>query len=266
MSRFIRVLQKDIVTNPEQWKDAGPGKFLKLPDRAKRVYCVLSVIAFSTAGNAEGKFATNVGRLGKGWFWTSHALLQQLTGSCQKTVQRAIKELEEAGFIGYHPAKKNGHQCFFKIMKIGYNGNQDFVSDGYLKSKRGKQGKKELSSESPASTSDWSQKDISQGKPDKIEMLNEKKEILFQRGKDTHDESGTPLNSKGSDVPLDFFEDAERAFKDCGEMAFLVAVNERKIENHLVPEYREKFETLKEERKLIPEPDWPEFITDFIPF
>jgi hypothetical protein len=72
MSRFIQVLQKDIVTKPEQWKNAGPGKFIKLSNKAKNVYSVLSVIAFSAAGNAEGKFASKVGRLGKGWFWTSH--------------------------------------------------------------------------------------------------------------------------------------------------------------------------------------------------
>ncbi len=86
---------------------------------------MLSVIAFSAAGNATGKFARNGGKLGNAWYWASHAMLQQLTGSCQKTVQRAIKELNEAGFIGYHPAKKNGHQCFFKIKRIKYNFQQE---------------------------------------------------------------------------------------------------------------------------------------------
>jgi hypothetical protein len=123
-SRFIQVLQKDIVTNPEEWKHAGPGKYILLSDKAKRVYAVLSVIAYSQAGKAKGTIVNGGIKLGVGWFWTSHALLQQLTGSCQKTVQRGIKELHEEGFIGYHPAKKNGHQCFFKIKRIKYN-NQD---------------------------------------------------------------------------------------------------------------------------------------------
>jgi hypothetical protein len=114
-------MQDDIVTKPENWVDALPNKFIKLSNRAKNAYCVLSVIAFSVAGNAKDKVVNGGEKLGKGWFWTSHAIIQQLTGANQKTVQRAIKELQDAGFIGYHPAKKQGHQCFFKIKRVKYN-------------------------------------------------------------------------------------------------------------------------------------------------
>jgi hypothetical protein len=124
-TRFIRVLQKDIVTTPEEWKNGRPGKFIKLPDRAKKVYCVLSVVAFSSAGNAEGKWVKKGRRLDKDWFWTSHALLQQLTGLCQKTVQRGIRELKEAGLIDYFASKAQGQKCFFRITRLKYNGSND---------------------------------------------------------------------------------------------------------------------------------------------
>lgn len=124
-TRFIRVLQKDIVSKPEEWKNAKPGKFIKLPNRAKFVYCVLSVIAFSSAGNARGQWVKKGHRLSKDWFWTSHRLLQQLTGLTQKTVQRGISELKEAGFIGYHPSKAQGQKCFFRITRVKYKESFD---------------------------------------------------------------------------------------------------------------------------------------------
>jgi hypothetical protein len=266
MSRFIRVLQKDIVTKPEQWKDAGPGRFIKLSNKAKNVYSVLSVIAFSTAGNAKGKIAKNVGKLREGWFWTSHSILQQLTGSCQKTVQRAIKELEVAGFIGYHPAKKNGHQCFFKITRIGYNGNPDFASDGHSKAKTMGHGRQKVPSKTSTRRIDRDEKGAAQGKRDKREMLDHKKERFFQRGKDTHDEDGHPLDIKGKGVCPDCLSDAEKAFEEFGEMAFFAAVEARNIENHLVQDLREKFEKLKAEKKIISDPKWSEYVLDDIPF
>ena len=119
--RFIRILQKDIVTKPEEWRNAGPSKFIKLPDRAKNVYCVLSVIAFSSAGNAKDKWVAKGKKLGKDWFWTYHGLLQQLTGLGQKTVQRGIKELVDAGFIDYHASKAKGHKCCFRLTRVKYN-------------------------------------------------------------------------------------------------------------------------------------------------
>jgi len=127
-TRFIRVLQKDIVTNPEQWKDGKPGKFIKLSNRAKNVYCVLSVIAFSSAGNGKGTRLSNGNTLGKDWFWTSHNMLQKLTGSGQKTVQRGIKELTENGLIEYHPSKAQGQKCYFKIKRVTYNTPSDTSS------------------------------------------------------------------------------------------------------------------------------------------
>jgi hypothetical protein len=129
-TRFIRVLQKDIVTKPEQWKDSKPGKFIKLSNRAKNVYCVLSVIAYSSAGNAKGTPLKNNHKLGEHWFWTSHRLLQQLTESSQKTVQRGIKELVESGLIEYHASKAQGQKCFFKIKRIKYNQKGDKVAKG----------------------------------------------------------------------------------------------------------------------------------------
>jgi len=137
-TRFIRVLQKDIVTKPEEWKNGNPGKFIKLPDRAKNVYCVLSVIAYSSAGNAKGTRLNNGHRLGKDWFWTSHRLLQQLTGSSQKTVQRGIKELKEGGFVDYHASKAQGQKCFFKIKRVKYN-----TSPGAFKSSKSSSKKNE---------------------------------------------------------------------------------------------------------------------------
>jgi hypothetical protein len=219
MNRFIRVLQKDIVTDPEKWKDAGPGKFMKLPDRAKRVYCVLSVIAFSAAGNAEGKFARNVGKLGKGWFWTSHAILQQLTGNCQKTVQRAIKELKEAGFIGYHPAKKNGHKCFFKIKRIQYNTKQEDIPRTRLNPKTVKKNGSTLPGDE-----DISQKDL-QASPPKPKVL----------------EGGIPMLPAEEDA----IDEAMEIKKEMGDEAFLKYMFDNHLEDHLTPEYREKYSALK---------------------
>jgi len=119
-TRFIRILQRDIVTKPEQWANGKPGKFIKLSNRAKNVYCVLSVIAYSSAGNARETTLKNNHTFGKNWFWTSHRLLQQLTGSSQKTVQRGIKELCESGLIEYHASKAQGQKSYFKIKRVKY--------------------------------------------------------------------------------------------------------------------------------------------------
>jgi hypothetical protein len=126
-TRFIRILQKDIITKPEKWTESKPGKFIQLSDKAKNVYCVLSVIAYSTAGNAKGESLSNGHKLGKDWFWTSHKIVRQLTGSGQKTVQRGISELKEAGFIEYHPSRSQGKKCYFKIKGIKYNTGEAYT-------------------------------------------------------------------------------------------------------------------------------------------
>jgi len=117
LERFIKILQKDIVTDPTNWKDSEPGAYIKLPNRAKNVYAVLSTIAFGAAGTTGKDF------LGEGWFWASHKKICDLTGHGQKTVQRAIKELDDGGFIEYDPAKSKGQKCYFKIKDIAYNSN-----------------------------------------------------------------------------------------------------------------------------------------------
>jgi hypothetical protein len=245
MCRFIKVLQKDIVTKPEQWKDAGPGRFIKLSNKAKNVYSVLSVIAFSAVGNAKGKFARNGGKLGNAWFWASHAMLQQLTGSCQKTVQRAIKELNEAGFIGYHPAKKNGHQCFFKIKRIKYNFQQEDTPRSRVKPKRVKEKEPTLPGESDTPQKEMKEIEKKQKKPVKLDIPY-KEGVLFKRGRDTHDEkTGWPLDKNGKSRAGCEFEDAEEIMENDGEEAFLEYVSKKNIENHLVPEYREKLTNLK---------------------
>jgi len=104
MNRFIRIRQKDILTKPEEWKNAKPGKFIELSNRSKNVYCVLSVIAYSSAGNAKGQVLRNGNTLGDEWFWVSHHILQRLTGNSQKTVQRAISELVKSNLIDYQIA------------------------------------------------------------------------------------------------------------------------------------------------------------------
>jgi hypothetical protein len=243
-SRFIQILQKDIVTNPEEWKHAGPGKFIQLSNKAKNVYSVLSVIAFSAAGNAEGRVVKNFGKLGKGWFWTSHAILQQLTGSCQKTVQRAIKELEDAGFIGYHPAKKNGHQCFFKIKRIYYNGQEDFR----VTSPR----QKSVEDDDPVSPQQYTterKKMKNKGKMQKreveLDIPYSEEGVLFQRGENTHNDNGSPVDKNGKTVDDFSFGFAEMHMQNGDEEAFLKTVIEFNIENHLVPKYREKLAELK---------------------
>jgi len=174
-------------------------------------------------------------KLRSSWFWTSHALLQQLTGSCQKTVQRGIKELQEEGFIGYHPAKKQGQQCFFKINRIKYNTNQKFVPDVRLKSKP-------VEKEAPKSPGkpDPKQNEKKGKRPVKLEIPY-KEGVLFQSGKDTHDDKGRLIDKDGGDWITDIdFAMAERIMEKEGEEAFLEQVIKMKIENHLVPEYREK--------------------------
>jgi len=243
-SRFIQILQKDIVTNPEEWKHAGPGKFIQLSNKAKNVYSVLSVIAFSAAGNAEGRVVKGFGKLGKGWFWTSHAILQQLTGSCQKTVQRAIKELEDAGFIGYHPARKNGHQCFFKIKRINYKDQEDFrVASPRQKSVEGKD--PVLPQQYTTKQKDMKNKGEMQKMEVELEIPYSEEGVLFQRGENTHDDRGFPIDKNGKSADDFGFGFAEMAMQDKGEEAFLKTVIEFNIENHLVPKYREKLEELK---------------------
>jgi hypothetical protein len=244
MNRFIRVLQKDIVTNPEQWKDAGPGKFIKLPDRAKKVYCVLSVIAFSTAGNAEGKFARNVGKLGKDWFWTSHAILQQLTGSCQKTVQRAIKELEKAGFIGYHPARKNGHQCFFKIKRISYN-SQESYPDTFSRPKSVGNTASTLPYKNDAKQNKTKETDNTQSETVELEIPYYNEGELFQKGNNTHDAEGGPIDKNGVMAPRIAFQWAEDYLEEEDEEKCLETVVKWNIENHLTPKYRAKLAKIK---------------------
>ena len=243
-SRFIQVLQKDIVSNPEEWKHAEPGKFIKLSDRAKNVYVVLSVIAYSQAGNATGMFANGGVRLGSGWFWTSHALLQQLTGNCQKTVQRALKELHEEGFIGYHAARKNGHKSFFKIRRISYN-NQE---DPRVTPPR-KRSVKNDDQSFPKKLNTEHEKTKSKGKMQKkeveLEIPYSEEGVLFQRGENTHNDKGFAIDKDGKSADSIGFGFAEMSMQDKGEEAFLKTVIEFNIENHLVPKYREKLAKLK---------------------
>lgn len=296
--RFVRILQKDIVTDPKQWKDAGPGKFIKLSNKAKNTYSVLSVIAFSNAGNAEGKFVKKCVKLGKGWFWTSHTILQQLTGHCQKTVQRAIKELEVEGFIGYYPSKRPGQQCFFKIKRIEYNNNRDDAQDSrkkgkYVHDKKPPSRKyvereepdlpdideiKRLNSPNIVSEEKYETPDMpgNHEEPDLPPLYDEeankepgspgsnnseiqveqeahkpvelqipyKEGVLFQSGENTHNEEGYLIDQNGEwviDLP---FILAERMMQSEGEEAALKLVAEKNIENHLVPEYRDKLAKL----------------------
>jgi hypothetical protein len=96
MERFIKIKQKDIVTNPEHWIKSEPGRFLELSNSAKNVYCVLSIISFSMAGSAK---LDNGDILGEGWFWTTNNVLQKLTGLSETQVQKGQRELMEDGFI-----------------------------------------------------------------------------------------------------------------------------------------------------------------------
>lgn len=132
MDRFIQIRQKDIVTKPEEWKSAQPGTFIKLPNRAKNVYCVLSVISFSSAGNAKGEVLRNGYKLGDGWFWVSHSIIQKLTGSSQKIVQRGITDLVKANMIQYNASKAYGDKSYFKLSKVSYNSTGE-NRDEYVK-------------------------------------------------------------------------------------------------------------------------------------
>jgi hypothetical protein len=117
MERFIKIMQSDIVTNPERWTDSEPGRFLELSNSAKNVYCVLSVISFSTAGSAK---LGNGKSLGEGWFWTTNSLLQRLTGLSETQVQKGQRELIEDGFIEDHVDEGSEDKRYLKLTDVGY--------------------------------------------------------------------------------------------------------------------------------------------------
>jgi hypothetical protein len=259
VSRFIRILQRDIVTNPEKWKDSGPGKYIKLSNKAKNVYSVLSIIAFSSAGNAEGRFVKPGGKLGKGWFWASHSILQQLTGSNQKTVQRAIIELRDEGFIEYEAARKAGQQCFFRIKRVEYNVGPDNSPATRATPKTAAKMKKKpmeipsgVDMDKPDLPCDDDYADKKPVAKTEVQprgpverVIPYKEGVLFQSGKDTHDARGELVDRDGNFTTDSPFTHAQQLFEYKGEEAFLKEVLDARIENHLVPEYREKLEKLK---------------------
>ena len=109
-----------------------------------------------------------------------------------------------------------------------------------------------------------------QNKPAKLDIPKGYDEgVLFQSSEKNFDDNGIPIRSDGNIVEYTTFMDAKRALTDYGEDAFFTAVAAKKIDNHLAPEYREKFEELKRAERLPDhDPSWPVWVTvdDLIPF
>jgi hypothetical protein len=117
-------------------------------------------------------------------------------------------------------------------------------------------------------------KKVVPGKPIELHIPYKEEGVLFQRGKDTHNAKGRPMRTDGSSAEDWDFEIHERKMETEGEEEFLKSVAISKVENHLVPIYRKKFNELKMAKQLPvndeKEPTAPELPTGFkdveIPF